>query len=51
MEDHGSWAFGVLIALQFFRPERTGPPSDPDASFEAVAKPPQEIVDSEGRLL
>jgi Haem-binding domain len=37
-------ALGVLIAMQFFRPERTNPPSDPDASFEVVAKPPQEVV-------
>lgn len=33
----------LLAAIQFFRPERTNPPSDPAASFEAVAKPSQEI--------
>jgi hypothetical protein len=37
-------AVGLLAAMQFFRPERTNPPSDPAVSFEAVAKPPQEIA-------
>jgi hypothetical protein len=37
-------AVGLLVAMQFFRPERSDPPSDPTVSFEAVAKPPQPIV-------
>jgi mono/diheme cytochrome c family protein len=39
-------AVGLLAPMQFFRPERTNPPSDPAASFEAVARPPQEIASS-----
>lgn len=35
---------GLLAAMQLFRPERTNPPSDPAASFEAVAKPSPEIA-------
>ncbi len=42
------WGLGVLagalIVAQFIRPERTNPPSDPSASFEAIAKPPQEVA-------
>jgi len=37
-------AFSLLAAIQFFRPERANPPSDPAASFEAIAKPTQEIA-------
>ena len=39
-------ACGLLIAMQFFRPERVKPPSDPAVSFETIAKPPQQIVSS-----
>lgn len=34
----------ILIGMQFFQPERTNPPSDPNASFEALAKPSPEIA-------
>ena len=37
-------AVGLLVVMQFFRPERANPPSDPAASFDAVAKPSQEIA-------
>lgn len=34
---------GVLLAgIQFLQPDRTNPPSDPAAHFEAVAKPSKE---------
>jgi hypothetical protein len=33
----------VLVVIQFFPPERTNPPSDPAASFEAVVKPPAQV--------
>lgn len=36
----------ALVVMQFFRPERTNPASDPGASFEAVVKPPQEVASS-----
>lgn len=36
----------ALIVMQFFRPERTNPASNPGASFEAVVKPPQEVASS-----
>lgn len=36
----------ALIVMQFYRPERTNPASDPGASFEAVVKPPQEVTSS-----
>lgn len=39
-------AAGVLIAMQLYQPVRTNPSSDPGASFEAVAKPPQEVASS-----
>ena len=39
-------AVGLLAAMQLFQPERTNPPSDPAASFEAVVRPPQEIASS-----
>lgn len=29
----------VAVGIQFIQPDRTNPPSDPAASFEAVAKP------------
>ena len=41
-------ALGVLAAaavvIQFFPPERTNPPSDQAASFEAVVKPPAQVA-------
>lgn len=36
----------VLVAMQRFRSAPTNPPSDPSASFEAVANPPQEVASS-----
>jgi hypothetical protein len=39
-----SAVFVALLAAQFFQPERTNPPSDFSASFEAVAKPPREVA-------
>src|SRR6516162_4122750 len=39
-------AAGALVVMQFFRPERTNPLSDPAASFEAVAKPSSEVIAS-----
>jgi Haem-binding domain len=36
----------ALVVMQFFRPARTNPTSDPSVSFEAVVKPPQEVVSS-----
>jgi hypothetical protein len=33
----------VAVVIQFFPPERTNPPSDPAASFEAVVKPPAQV--------
>jgi heme-binding protein len=39
-------AVAVLIAMQFFRPARTNPVSDPRASFEAVTRPSQEVASS-----
>lgn len=34
------------VVMQFFRPARTNPASDPGISFEAVVKPPQEVASS-----
>ncbi len=39
----------ALIIAQFIQPERTNPPADPSASFEAVAKPPREVAAAIGR--
>ena len=39
----------ALIVAQFIQPERTNPPADPSASFEAVAKPPREVAAVIGR--
>jgi hypothetical protein len=39
----------ALIVAQFIQPERTNPPVDPSASFEAVAKPPREVATAIGR--
>lgn len=33
----------AAVVIQFFPPERTNPPSDPAASFEAVVKPPAQV--------
>ena len=37
-------AIAVLLALQIVQPARTNPSSDPRASFEAVANPPQRVA-------
>lgn len=42
----GGAAVAALIGLQFIRPARTNPPSDPKASFEAVAHPSPEVAAS-----
>jgi hypothetical protein len=34
----------LLIAAQFIRPDRTNPPIDPTASFEAVGNPTPEVA-------
>ena len=34
----------VLVAIQFHRPERANPPSDPAGSFDRVVSPPQEVA-------
>ena len=39
----------ALIVAQFIQPERTNPPADPSASFEAVAKPRREVATAIGR--
>jgi hypothetical protein len=39
----------ALVVAQFVQPERTNPPADPSASFEAVAKPPREVAAVIGR--
>lgn len=39
----------ALIVAQFIQPERTNPPADPSASFEAVAEPPREVAAVIGR--
>ena len=39
----------ALVIAQFIQPERTNPPADPAASFEAVAKPPHQVADVLGR--
>jgi cytochrome c553 len=33
-----------LVVGQFFRPDRTNPPVNPDATFEAVAKPSPDVA-------
>jgi hypothetical protein len=33
----------TAVVVQFFPPERTNPPADPAASFEAVVKPPPRV--------
>lgn len=39
----------AFIGAQFIQPERTNPPADPSASFEAVAKPPHAAAAVIGR--
>lgn len=34
----------LLVGVQFLKPDRTNPASDPAAAFEAVAKPSKEAV-------
>jgi hypothetical protein len=34
----------ALVIAQFFQPARTNPVSDPTSSFEAVARPPAEVI-------
>lgn len=34
----------ALAVLQFFGPDRTNPPEDPSATFEAVAQPPKQVM-------
>ncbi len=34
----------VAVGIQFVQPNRTNPPADPAASFEAIAKPPQPVA-------
>ncbi len=34
----------ILVGIQFVRPERTNPTSDPSASFEAVARPARQTA-------
>ena len=36
----------VLLTAQLVQPERTNPPSDPTASFEAIANPPHQVSTS-----
>jgi hypothetical protein len=33
----------IAVVIQFFPPDRTNPPTDPAASFEAVVKPPPQV--------
>jgi|SRR5579871_288483 len=35
----------LLIAAQFVQPDRANPPTDPSASFAAVAKPPKAVCE------
>lgn len=35
----------VAVGIQFVRPDRTNPPADPGAAFEAVAKPPHAVAE------
>jgi hypothetical protein len=34
----------VLLGMQFYRPERTNPTSDPARSFEAIEKPSPQVM-------
>ena len=42
-------AIAALIVAQFIQPERTNPPADPSASFDAVAMPPRQVAAVIGR--
>jgi hypothetical protein len=37
-------AVAIVIAMQFFPPERANPPVNPASSFVAVAEPPQQVA-------
>lgn len=37
-------AVAGVVAMQFYQPERTNPPADPSASFEAARNPPSDVV-------
>jgi hypothetical protein len=39
----GMCGITVLVVIQFFRPPRTNPPSDPASSFEAVLSPHPDV--------
>jgi hypothetical protein len=42
---YAAWAaLAFVLAIQFIRPERTNPPVDPAATFEAVAKPDPQLA-------
>ena len=43
-------AVAVFLCIQLVQPERTNPPSDPLASFEAIAKPPHHVGSSLRRV-
>jgi len=34
----------VLLGMQLYRPERTNPTADPARTFEAIEKPPSEVL-------
>jgi hypothetical protein len=36
--------FLLLVAIQFYQPDRTNPSSDPAAAFEAIAKPNPQLI-------
>lgn len=42
-------ALAIVVAMQFFPPERTNPPVNPASSFVAVAQPPQAVATVIGR--
>ena len=42
-------ALAIVIAMQFFPPERTNPPVNPASSFVTVAQPPEQVAAVIGR--
>ncbi len=34
----------LLVAIQFFQPDRSNPPADPQGTYEAMAKPDAELA-------
>lgn len=50
-----AWKIGIgvlaaaFVLAQFIQPERTNPPADASASFEAIAKPPVRVAAVIGR--